>query len=438
MRQKDNIVAAIDIGTTKIVSVIGRRDEKGRMEILGLGKTASKGVKRGVVLNIEETVNAIHETTMEAQKQSGIQFRDVFVGIAGQHIKSVKNRGYINIGSDRDEITEDDLKALLKDMENIPIEMGEEIIHVLPQNYIVDNETGVKNPVGMSGRRLEANFHIVIGQIASAKNIEKCINRVGLHVNQLILEPLASSEAVLTDDEKEAGVALIDIGGGTTDIAVFYDESIRHTAVIPFGGNVVTKDIKEGCSILSRQAEALKVQFGSALGDLAPEDKVVTIPGISGREPKEISFKSLAYIIESRMEEIIDAAMFEVENSGCMDKLSAGIVLTGGGALLKHLPQFVKFNTGLDVRVGYPNEYLSSDISEEVNNPMYSTSIGLLLKGFQIINQGKQFDHKVNENATGDENENENTQEEHSGESIISTFKRKITEIFDEKGAKME
>ncbi len=436
-RQKNNIVAAIDIGTTKIVSVIGKRNEKGRMEILGLGKTASKGVKRGVVLNIEETVNAIHETTLEAQKQSGIQFRDVFVGIAGQHIKSVKNRGYINIGPGRDEITEDDLKALLKDMENIPIEMGEEIIHVLPQNYIVDNETGVKNPVGMSGRRLEANFHIVIGQIASAKNIEKCINRVGLHVNQLILEPLASSEAVLTDDEKEAGVALIDIGGGTTDIAVFYDETIRHTAVIPFGGNVVTKDIKEGCSILGRQAEALKVQFGSALGDLAPEDKVVTIPGISGREPKEISFKSLAYIIESRMEEIIDAAMFEVENSGCLDKLSAGIVLTGGGALLKHLPQFVKFNTGLDVRVGYPNEYLSSDIIEEVNNPMYSTSIGLLLKGFQIMDKGKLSDVEEDENDA-DYNDDENIRDEENGESLISTFKRKITEIFDEKGAKME
>ena len=247
---------------------------------------------------------------------AGIRFSDVFVGIAGQHIKSLRNRGYINRDSYEDEITRNDIRRLVEDMYKIPVDVGEEIIHVLPQNFIVDSETGVKNPVGMSGKRLEANFHIVVGQIASARNIEKCINRVGLNVKQLILEPLASSEAVLTSDEKEAGVALVDIGGGTTDVAVYYDDIIRHTAVIPFGGNVVTRDIKEGCSILQRQAESLKVQFGSALGDLAQEDKVVTIPGISGREPKEISFKSLAYIIQIRMEEIIDAVMYEIENSG--------------------------------------------------------------------------------------------------------------------------
>ena len=267
-------------------------------------------------------------------------------------------------------------------MYKIPIDAGEEIIHVLPQNFVVDSEPGIKNPVGISGKRLEGNFHIVIGQIASAKNISKCISRVGLNVEDLILEPLASSEAVLTEDEKEAGVALVDIGGGTTDIAVFYDDTIRHTAVIPFGGNVVTNDIKEGCSILKRQAESLKITFGSALGDLAQEDKIVTIPGISGRDPKEISFKSLAYIIQSRMEEIIDAVMFEVDNSGVLDKLSAGIVFTGGGALLRHLPQLVKFRTGLDVRIGYPVEQLAAESIEEVNQPMFSTSVGLLLKGY--------------------------------------------------------
>ncbi|NJK85795.1 MAG: cell division protein FtsA [Bacteroidales bacterium] len=305
--------------------------------------------------------------------------------MAGQHIKSVKNRGYINRDSYDDEITKQDIDALVTDMYKIPIDVGEEIIHVLPQNFIVDNETGVKNPIGMSGKRLEANFHIVIGQISSAKNIEKCVNRCGLKVNQLILEPIASADAVLTEDEKEAGVVLVDIGGGTTDIAVYYDDIIRHTAVIPFGGNVVTSDIKEGCSILVRQAEALKVQFGSALGDLAPEDKVVTIPGISGRDPKEISFKSLAYIIQSRMEEIIDAVLFEIENSDCMDKLSAGIVITGGGSLLKHLPQLVKFRSGMDVRIGYPTEKLVPGSNNEINQPMYSTSIGLLLKGHELL-----------------------------------------------------
>jgi cell division protein FtsA len=449
MRQGTNYVAAIDIGTTKIVSLIGRMNDNNKLEVLGMGKTVSKGVKRGVVLNIEETVNAIKQTVDEAQKQAGMEFSDVYVGIAGQHIKSIKNRGYINLGSDRDEITQKDIDALIADMYKIPIDLGEEIIHILPQNYIVDSETGVKNPVGVSGRRLEANFHIVVGQIASAKNIEKCVNRVGLRVNQLILEPLASSAAVLTDDEKEAGVALIDIGGGTTDLAVFYDDSIRHTAVIPFGGNVVTKDIKEGCKILHRQAEALKTQFGSALGDLAPEEKVVTIPGINGREPKEISFKNLAYIIQLRMEEIIDAVMFEIENSGFLDKLSAGIVLTGGGALLKHLPQLVRFHTGLDVRIGYPNEYLAGNVDEEINKPQYATSVGLLLKGWEaMINSDKQESVVVEKKVISEKEEimekefvgedDESDDEELSGGSLIAAFKKKITDIFEEKGAKME
>jgi cell division protein FtsA len=262
MAQKDHLVAAIDIGTTKIVALVGRINDNNRLEVLAMSKTVSKGVKRGVVLNIEETVNAIETTVAEAQRISGIKFKDVFVGIAGQHIKSIRTRGYINRDSYEDEITRDDISKLVADMYKIPVEIGEEIIHVLPQNYIVDSETGVKNPIGMSGKRLEANFHIVIGQIASAKNIEKCINRVDLNVKQLILEPLASSEAVLTEDEKEAGVVLVDIGGGTTDVAVYYDDIIRHTAVIPFGGNVITRDIKEGCSILGRVIKSA-VWFGT-------------------------------------------------------------------------------------------------------------------------------------------------------------------------------
>lgn len=435
MRQKSKILAAVDIGTTKIVSIIGRKNENGKLEILGMSKTPSKGVKRGVVLNIEETVSAIRSTVDEVQKQTGLTMNDVFVGIAGQHIKSVRNRGYINRDSYDDEITRQDIDALIKDMYKIPIDVGEEIIHVLPQNFIVDNETGVKNPVGMSGKRLEANFHIVVGQIASARNIEKCVNRCGLRVNQLILEPLASSMSVLTEDEIEAGVALIDIGGGTTDIAVFYDDVIRHTAVIPFGGNVVTADIKEGCSILTRQAEALKIQFGSALGDLAPEDKVVTIPGISGREPKEISFRSLAYIIQSRMEEIIDAVLFEIENSDCMDKLSAGIVLTGGGSLLKHIPQLVKFRSGLDVRIGFPGEHLVSETKEEINQPMYSTSIGLLLKGNDLQNEKERENPETYEN----QNETEEPKPEKSRQKggIFDSIKKTITDIFEENDARM-
>lgn len=451
---KDQIIGAIDIGTTKIVTIIGKKNDSGRLEILAMAKTESKGVKRGVVQNIEETVAAITKTVNEAEIKAGVKLTEVFVGIAGQHIRSIKNRGYINRDSYEDEITRNDIKRLEMDMQRIPIDVGEEIIHVIPQSFIVDNETGVKNPVGMSGRRLEANFHIVIAQIASAKNIEKCVNRADLTVKNLMLEPLASAEAVLTDDEKEAGVALVDIGGGTTDIAVYYDDIIRHTAVIPFGGNVITKDIKEGCAILQRQAELLKVQFGSALGDVAEEDKVVSIAGIAGRDPKEISFKSLAYIIQSRMEEIMDAVMFEIENSGYMDKLSAGIVITGGGALLKNLPQLVKFKTGMDVRIGYPNEHLTASASPEINHPMFSTAIGLLLRGHDYlvehnvtIKQAPKIEPKVQavelEKEEVVEFEEDKTVAEvkvdnnKSKGSIFDSFKKTFSELFEENDSKM-
>ncbi|HDJ33404.1 MAG TPA: cell division protein FtsA [Bacteroidetes bacterium] len=431
--RKNDCVAAIDIGTTKIVAIVGRKNEQGKLDVLGMAKTPSKGVKRGVVLNIEETVHAIRTVVEEAQAKSGVKFGNVFVGIAGQHIRSVRNRGYINRDPDQEEISREDIIALIDDMRKIHVDVGEEIIHVLPQDFIVDNETGVKNPVGMSGHRLEGNFHIVIGQTASARNIEKCVRKVGLDIYQLVLEPLASAEAVLTDDEKEAGVALVDIGGGTTDIAVYYDNVIRHTAVIPFGGNVVTNDIKEGCSILLRQAESLKMQFGSALGDIAQDDKVVTIPGISGREPKEVSFKSLAYIIQSRMEEIIDAVTFEIESSGYLDKLAAGIVLTGGGALLRHLPQLVKFRTGLDVRVGLPNEQLAGDADQEVNQPMYSTSVGLVLKGYEILEQQQQRSRMTEEETK----EDETGEETPVRKGLIETLKNAFTDMFEEKGASM-
>ncbi len=438
MAKMNEYVAAIDLGTTKIVTLIGKKNPNGKFQIVSYSKTSSTGIKRGVVLNIEETVASIQQTVEEVQTQSGIILSDVFVGIAGQHIRSIKNRGYINRDSFESEITTEDVQKLINDMYKIPIEVGEEILHVLPQDFIVDNEPGVR-PIGMMGRRLEANFHIVIGQTASAKNIEKCVNRVGLKVNDLILEPLASAEAVLTEDEKEAGVVLVDIGGGTTDVAIFYDGIVRHTAVIPFGGNVITNDIKEGCSILFRQAESLKVQFGSALGDMAPEDKIVTIPGISGREPKEISFKSLAYIIQSRMEEIIDAVSFEIDNSGYAEKLSAGIVLTGGGALLRHLSQLVKFKTGFDVRIGYPNEHLSADSNEDINQPMNSTAIGLILKGYDQVSS---IQHQVEQENPVKEVEITVEQKEVIRESVKKTsimegLKKTLANMFEEKDMEM-
>lgn len=381
MSRKEQIVSAIDIGTTKIVAIICRKNEEGKFDVLGIGQAPSSGVKRGVVIHIEDTVNAITIAKNIAEEQAGIRMKEVYVGIAGQHIKSMKNRNRKYI--EDEEITAEDVSYLTEQMKKTPVDPGEQILHVIPQSYIVDQEEDVPRPVGMSGRVLEANFHLVIGKIASAKNIVKCIDRTGLEVKKLILEPLASSAAVLTDDELEAGVAIIDIGGGTTDVAVFYNKVVAHTAVIPFGGDVITNDIKEGCSILLRHAEALKTQFGSAMGDTAPEEKVVTIPGISGRDAREISFKNLAYIIQARMDEILDAVIFELENSGYQDKLSAGLVITGGGSLLKDLPQLVKFKTGYDVRLGYPNKYLVPGIDEKINQPMYATSIGLTIKGVE-------------------------------------------------------
>jgi len=451
MSNKTDFVAAIDIGTTKIVAIVGKKKENGKIEILGMSTTPSKGVKRGIVLNIEEAVCSIQKTVEDIQFTIGTQITDVFVGIAGQHIKSIKNRGYINRDSYDEVITKQDIEKLVQDMYKIPIDVGEEIIHVLPQNFIVDSETGVKNPVGMYGKRVEANFHIVVGQIASARNIGKCINKSGLRLNQLVLEPLASADAVLTADEKEAGVALVDIGGGTTDIAVYYDDIIRHTAVIPFGGEVITNDIKEGCSILLRQAELLKTQYGSALGDLAKDEEVVSIPGISGREPKEISCKSLAYIIQSRMEEILDAVIYEIENSGYFEKLSAGIVITGGGALLRHLPALVKFKTGMDVRIGLPTENLSTENLKDVNHPMYATSVGLILKGYEYIEKNtsyKKAEAKVKEVEKvsveeepivefEEEKVNEANESREFKTGFMSNIKKVFTDIFDESGAEM-
>ncbi len=442
MSRKFDYVAAIDIGTTKIVAIVGRKNHNGKLDVLGIGRSNSRGVKRGVVLNIEETSNAIQEAVAIAEERAGIKFSNVFVGIAGQHIKSVKNRGYKYIDSEIGEITPADVESLTHDMYKIPIQAGEEIIHVIPQSYIVDNETGVKQPVGMSGRRLEANFHIVIGRVASACNIQKCIQRAGMEVNRLILEPLASADAVLTDDEKDAGVALVDIGGGTSDIAVYYDGIIRHTAVIPFGGNAVTNDIKEGCSILPRYAETLKHKFGLALADIAPTDKLVTVPGISGRDPKQISIKTLAYIIQARMEEIIDTFFFEIQNSGFVDRLGAGIVLTGGGALLKHLNQLVRFRTGLDVRIGHPNKYITTQTDNEINHAIYSTSVGLLLQGYNYlesmpVDNLQTEKNQETEDEEVDEDINLEDKAEERKESLFSTLKKSIADLFEERDSTM-
>jgi cell division protein FtsA len=421
--EPSEIVVGLDIGTTKIVAIVGRRNEFGKIEILGMGKSESFGVARGVVQNIDKTVEAIRTAVAEAENKSGVDIKVVNVGIAGQHIKSVQHRGIKTRSSVEEEIAQKDIDSLIDDMFRLVMQPGEEIIHVLPQEYIIDSEQGIKNPIGMSGIRLEANFHIITGQIAAARNIYKCVHKAGLEVAELMLEPLASAEAVLSDEEKEAGVVLVDIGGGTTDVAIFQDGIIRHTAVIPFGGNVITEDIKEGCTIIKSQAELLKIKFGSALASENQENEIVSIPGLRGRPHKEISVRNLSAIIQARMEEIIEHVYYEIKNSGYEKKLIAGIVITGGGAQLKHVPQLVEYITGMDTRIGYPNEHLAKG-SDEITSPMFATAVGLIMKGLETLDKhGK----KVEVNATADTT----TIKGHSKDKS-SGFFDKLKSFFDE------
>jgi cell division protein FtsA len=379
--ESSNIIVGLDIGTTKIAAIVGRRAEHGKIEILGHGKTESIGVKRGVVSNIENTVQSIRRAVEEAEQKSNAEIKYVNVGIAGQHIKSLQHRGTLIREKNEEEVSHKDIDNLLNSMYNLNMSPGEEIIDVIPQEYIIDNEQGIRHPIGMLGNSLEANFHIIIGQTTAAKNIYKCVKKAGLEVVDLILEPIASANAVLSDEEKEAGVVLVDIGGGTSDLAIFQDGIIRHTAVIPLGGDIITEDVKEGCSIIRKHAEELKVKFGSTLANENKDEEIVAIPGLRGRPPKEISLKNLASIIQARMEEVIEHIYYEIKNSGFEKKLIAGIVLTGGGALLRHIAQLTEFMTGMDTRIGYPNEHLTNNTPEDMSSPMYATGIGLVIEG---------------------------------------------------------
>lgn len=381
---KEKIVVGLDIGTTKVCAIVGRANEYGKVDILGMGKVASHGgVTRGVVSNIDKTVAAIHQAVKDASEKSNVEIKRVHVGIAGAHINSLQHRGMIIRNDGESEITNEDLQRLENDMFKLAVKPGDRIIHVLPQDYSVDDEPGITDPVGMAGVKLEGNFHIITGQITAAKNIYKCVEKSTLKVSDLALEPLASAESVLSSEELEAGVVLVDIGGGTTDVAIFHDNIIRHTAVIPYGGNIITEDIKEGCNVMKAHAELLKVKFGSALANELPDNEIVSIPGIKGREPKEIAIKNLARIIQARIEEIMELVYYEIKASNMEKKLAGGIVITGGGSQLRHIAQLAEFVTGLDARIGYPTEHLSKGMVEEVKSPIYATAVGLVLRGLE-------------------------------------------------------
>jgi len=397
---KKNISVGLDIGTTKIVAMVGARNEFSKLEILGIGKSQSLGVHRGVVNNITQTIESIKYAIEEAKTESGENdIKEVVVGIAGQHIRSLQHSDYITRENPDKVIDNNDIDELINQVYKLVMLPGEEIIHVLPQDFKVDGQSEIKEPIGMYGSRLEANFHIVVGQVSSIRNIGRCIKSSGLEMGDITLEPLASADAVLSDEEKEAGIALIDIGGGTTDVAIFKDGIIRHTAVIPFGGNVITEDIKEGCSIMGNQAEQLKVKFGSAWPGENKETEIVAIPGLLGRDPKEISLKTLSKIINARVVEIIEQVYLEIKNYGndeAKKKLIGGIVLTGGGSQLKHLKQLVEYVTGMDTRIGFPGEHLAGDTNN--TNPIFSTAVGLVMKAIENNNDKKQL-----ESSKGDE-----------------------------------
>ena len=384
--EQNDIAVGLDIGTTKIVAMIGRKNEYGKMEIIGIGKSKSLGVHRGVVNNITQTIQSIQQAVQEAEADSGLKIKDVVVGIAGQHIRSLQHSDYITRPNPDEVIDADDIYTLCNQVQKLVMLPGEEIIHVLPQEFKVDGQAEIKEPIGMYGGRLEANFHVVVGQVSSIRNIGRCVISAGLELSAVTLEPLASANAVLSQEEKEAGVALIDIGGGTTDLAIFKDGIIRHTAVIPFGGNMITEDIKEGCSIIEKQAELLKIKFGSAWPGENKDNEIVSIPGLRGREPKEITLKNLSKIIQARTVEIIEQVYLEITNYGHEEqkkKLIAGLVITGGGAQLKHLKQLAEYITGMDTRIGYPNEHLAGDSDAETTSPLYATAVGLVLSSLE-------------------------------------------------------
>ncbi|MCB0715430.1 MAG: cell division protein FtsA [Chitinophagaceae bacterium] len=397
MNNEQPIIVGLDIGTTKIAVIAGRKNEYGKLEIVGFGRANSNGVKHGQVLNIDETIKAI-KTALEncIASNPNLEVNEVYVGVAGHHIKSLQTRGDIVRQDTVNEIAQHEIDQLIDDQYKTYIPAGDQIIDVIPQEFTVDNFQNIANPIGYGGVKVGANFHIITGDKNAIKNINRSVLKAGLQTKDLVLQPLASSSAVMGQEDLEAGVAIVDIGGGTTDLAVFYEGILRHTAVIPFAGENITNDIKTGLGVLKTQAEQLKMQFGSALADEAKSNAYITIPGLRGMSAKEISVKNLANIIQARMSEILDFVTYHLKQVGLENKmLNGGIILTGGGSQLKHLKQLTEYVTSLPARIGYPNEHLASEHLEELAKPTYSTCIGLILKGYDDFEHDrKKFENE--------------------------------------------
>jgi len=395
MNNEQPIIVGLDIGTTKIAVIAGRKNEFGKLEILGFGRANSNGVKHGQVLNIDETIKAINAALENCLASNpGLEIKEVYVGIAGHHIKSLQTRGDIVRQNTEEEITRKEIDQLVADQYKTYIPAGDQIIDVIPQEFTIDNFQNIPNPIGYGGVKVGANFHIITGDKNAIRNINRSVEKAMLATKDLVLQPLASAAAVMGQEDMEAGVAIVDIGGGTTDLAVFYEGILKHTAVIPFAGENITNDIKTGLGVLKTQAEQMKVQFGSALSNEAKANAYITIPGLRGMPAKEISVKNLANIIQARMSEILDFVTYHLKQVGLDNKaLNGGIILTGGGSQLRHMIQLTEYATGLNARIGFPNEHLAAGHIEELAKPTYSTCIGLILKGYDDYEHNrKQFE----------------------------------------------
>jgi cell division protein FtsA len=411
-----NIVVGIDVGTTKIAVFIAEKKENNEIHVIGMGRTESQGVERGVVKNIEDTATSIKIAVKKAEEMSGEKVTEVYVGIAGHHIRSKQHRGNIIIHEEEHIITKEDVERLKNEQYAILMEHGEQIIDVIPQHYIVDNDSPTLNPVGRIGKCLAGDFHLITGNRTNIQNIYKSVQLAGYEVKKLVLEPIASAESVVNDEEKLAGVCLVDIGGGTTDVAIFHEGIIRHTSVIPLAGNVITDDIKSCCSIIRTQAEALKQNFGACLETPTSANEIISIPGFRGRDPKEISVQQLTMVIKSRVMMILEQVLYELENTGYHKQLIAGVVLTGGGAKIKGIDKFTEFVLGLDARVGTPEEHLSGEITEEMKHPMHATGIGLILKAIQDEENYKSRNVEVeNKEVITDTEDKEIKEEDRAG-----------------------
>jgi cell division protein FtsA len=376
MAKRDEMVVGLDIGTTKICSIVGEVSDEG-IDIIGIGSHPSKGLRKGVVVNIESTVSSIRKAVEEAELMAGCEITSVYAGIAGGHIKSLNSHGIVAIKNK--EVGAADVDRVIDAAQAVSIPLDREVIHVIPQQFIVDDQDGVRDPVGMSGVRLEAKVHIVTGAVTSAQNIIKCCNRAGLNVNDILLQQLAASEAALSTDEKELGVVLVDIGGGTSDIAIYSGGSVIHTSVLTLGGNHLTNDIAVGLRTPAHEAERIKLKYGCATAGLVHKDETIEVPSVGGRNPRVLSRQILAEIVEPRMEEIFTLVQQEVSRSGCEDMVAAGVVLTGGTSIMEGVPELAEQIFNLPVRRGVPKGI--GGLVDVVRSPMYATGVGLVLMG---------------------------------------------------------